>query len=55
MLKGTGPNGRIIVRDLESAAEGNILRQPKPLPVTALKTAYDAFTQFQGAAPHWRI
>jgi pyruvate dehydrogenase E2 component (dihydrolipoamide acetyltransferase) len=52
LLKGTGPNGRIIVRDLENA-QG----QSQSIPAAAAKTAPSisasagAFTEFQGAAP----
>ncbi len=56
MLKGTGPNGRIIVRDLESAAghlQNTAARTETASGVTALQNpaVTDAFTQFQGAAP----
>ncbi len=52
LIKGTGPNGRIIVRDLENAqapAQGSTsAAAPSVNTVTA---ASSPFTQFQGAAP----
>jgi pyruvate dehydrogenase E2 component (dihydrolipoamide acetyltransferase) len=56
LLKGTGPNGRIIVRDLE-----NVQGQSQAAATTAsaaftatapvIASTANAFTQFQGAAP----
>jgi len=49
LLKGTGPNGRIIVRDLENAQVQT--RDSVAAATTSANAAASAFTQFQGAAP----
>jgi pyruvate dehydrogenase E2 component (dihydrolipoamide acetyltransferase) len=56
LIKGTGPNGRIIVRDLENAREQSPVSPAAAAaaPATAQPVAAasaGAFTQFQGAAP----
>jgi pyruvate dehydrogenase E2 component (dihydrolipoamide acetyltransferase) len=53
LLKGTGPNGRIIVRDLENAP---VQSRASAIPAATAFTAGSvsnagAFTEFQGAAP----
>lgn len=55
-LKGTGPNGRIIVRDLENApgqlqGTAAIAATAFEAPAPVNTAAAGAFTQFQGAAP----
>jgi pyruvate dehydrogenase E2 component (dihydrolipoamide acetyltransferase) len=55
LLKGTGPNGRIIVRDLENAqgqSQGTTATaQVTTTANTASTVTSSAFSQFQGAAP----
>jgi pyruvate dehydrogenase E2 component (dihydrolipoamide acetyltransferase) len=52
LLKGTGPNGRIIVRDLENAQGLQATAtNATASPASAISSVAGAFTQFQGAAP----